>query len=229
MRIDILSAVPQVIESPLETSILKRAKEKGIVEIVVHDLHDYSNDEKHHHIDDYQFGGGAGMVLQIDPIYKCITKLTAERDYDEIIYMSPDGEQYTQKTANRLSLLHNIIILCGHYKGIDQRVRDHLITKEISVGDYVITGGELAAAIIADSVVRILPGAMGDMASALDDSFQDNLLAAPIYTRPEVYNGWEVPKILLSGNTKEIEKWQMEQSLERTRLLRPDLLGEDEE
>lgn len=169
------------------------------------------------------------MVLQIDPIYKCITKLTAERDYDEIIYMSPDGEQYTQKTANRLSLLHNIIILCGHYKGIDQRVRDHLITKEISVGDYVITGGELAAAIIADSVVRILPGAMGDMASALDDSFQDNLLAAPIYTRPEVYNGWEVPKILLSGNTKEIEKWQMEQSLERTRLLRPDLLGEDEE
>lgn len=228
MRIDIITAVPQVIESPLETSILKRAKEKGIVEIVVHDLHDYSSDPKHHHVDDYQFGGGAGMVLQIEPIHKCISKLTSERHYDEIIYMSPDGEQFTQKTANSLSLLENIIILCGHYKGIDQRVRDHLITKEISVGDYVITGGELAAAIVTDSVVRILPGAMGDLASALDDSFQDNLLAAPIYTRPEVYNGWKVPEILLSGNTKEIEKWQLEQSIERTKKLRPDLLGEDE-
>lgn len=227
MRIDIITAVPQVIESPLETSILKRAKEKGIVEIVVHDLHDYSADEKHHHVDDYQFGGGAGMVLQIEPIYKCISKLTAERKYDEIIYMSPDGEQFTQKTANRLSLLENIIILCGHYKGIDHRIREHLITKEISIGDFVITGGELAAAVVTDSVVRILPGAMGDLASALDDSFQDNLLAAPIYTRPEVFNGWKVPDILLSGNTKEIEKWQLEQSLERTRLLRPDLLDED--
>ncbi len=227
MRIDIITAVPQVIESPLETSILKRAKEKGIAEIYVHDLHDYSSDEKHHHVDDYQFGGGAGMVLQIEPIHKCISKLTSERHYDEIIYMSPDGEQFTQKAANSLSLLENIIILCGHYKGIDHRIREHLITKEISIGDYVITGGELAAAIVTDSVVRILPGAMGDLASALDDSFQDNLLAAPIYTRPEVYNGWKVPDILLSGNTKEIEKWQLEQSLERTKLLRPDLL-EDE-
>lgn len=227
MRIDIITAVPQVIESPLETSILKRAKEKGIAEIYVHDLHDYSPDEKHKHVDDYQFGGGAGMVLQVEPIHKCIEKLTSERTYDEIIYMSPDGEQFTQKTANRLSLLQNIIILCGHYKGIDQRVRDHLITKEISIGDFVITGGELAAAIVTDSVVRILPGAMGDTASALDDSFQDNLLAAPIYTRPEVYNGWKVPEILLSGNTKEIEKWQLEQALERTKALRPDLLDED--
>ncbi|MBR5434132.1 MAG: tRNA (guanosine(37)-N1)-methyltransferase TrmD [Bacteroidales bacterium] len=227
MRIDIITAVPQVIESPLETSILKRAKEKGIAEIYVHDLHDYSSDEKHHHIDDYQFGGGAGMVLQIEPIHKCISKLTSERTYDEIIYMTPDGEQFTQQTANALSLLNNIIILCGHYKGIDHRIREHLVTKEISIGDYVITGGELAAAIVTDSVVRILPGAMGDLASALDDSFQDNLLAPPIYTRPEVYNGWKVPEILLSGNTKEIEKWQLEQSLERTRLLRPDLLGEE--
>lgn len=229
MRIDIISAVPQVIESPLETSILKRAKEKGIVEIVVHDLHDYSSDQKHHHVDDYQFGGGAGMVLQIEPIHKCIAKLQSERHYDEIIYMSPDGEQFTQKTANSLSLLNNIIILCGHYKGIDQRVRDHLITKEISIGDFVITGGELAAAVVTDSVVRILPGAMGDLASALDDSFQDNLLAAPIYTRPEIYNGWKVPEILLSGNTKEIEKWQFEQSLERTQKLRPDLLPPNSE
>lgn len=227
MRIDIITAVPQVIESPLETSILKRAKEKGIAEIYVHDLHDYSSDEKHHHIDDYQFGGGAGMVLQIEPIHKCISKLTSERTYDEIIYMTPDGEQFTQQTANALSLLNNIIILCGHYKGIDHRIREHLVTKEISIGDYVITGGELAAAIVTDSVVRILPGAMGDLASALDDSFQDNLLAPPIYTRPEVYNGWKVPEILLSGNTKEIEKWQLEQSLERTRLLRPDLLDEE--
>ncbi len=226
MRIDIITAVPQVIESPLETSILKRAKEKGIVEIFVHDLHNYSSDEKHHHVDDYQFGGGAGMVLQIEPIHKCIAQLTAERHYDEIIYMSPDGEQFTQQTANELSLLENIIILCGHYKGIDHRVREHLITREISIGDFVITGGELAAAVVTDSVVRILPGAMGDTASALDDSFQDNLLAAPIYTRPEVYNGWKVPDILLSGNTKEIEKWQFEQSLERTKLLRPDLLEE---
>ena len=227
MRIDIITAVPQVIESPLETSILKRAKEKGIAEIHVHDLHDYSSDEKHHHIDDYQFGGGAGMVLQIEPIHKCISKLASERKYDEIIYMTPDGEQFTQQTANALSLLNNIIILCGHYKGIDHRIREHLVTKEISIGDYVITGGELAAAIVTDSVVRILPGAMGDLASALDDSFQDNLLAPPIYTRPEVYNGWKVPEILLSGNTKEIEKWQLEQSLERTRLLRPDLLDEE--
>ena len=166
------------------------------------------------------------MVLQIEPIHKCISKLTTERQYDEIIYMSPDGEQFTQKTANSLSLLNNIIILCGHYKGIDHRIREHLITKEISIGDFVITGGELAAAVVTDSVVRILPGAMGDTASALDDSFQDNLLAAPIYTRPEIYNGWKVPEILLSGNTKEIEKWQFEQSLERTKLLRPDLLEE---
>lgn len=223
MRIDILTVLPQLLHSPFETSIIKRAQQNGIVEIHIHDIRDYSTD-KHRHVDDYQFGGGAGMVLQIEPIYNCITHLTNERSYDEIIYVTPDGETFNQKTANSLSLLNNIIIICGHYKGIDHRIREYLVTKEISIGDYVITGGELAAAVIVDGVARLLPGAMSDISSALNDSFQDNLLAPPVYTRPEVFNGWKVPEILLSGNTKEIEKWQLDQSLERTRLLRPDLL-----
>jgi len=190
---------------------------------VVHDIRDYSTD-KHKRVDDYQFGGGAGMVLQIEPIYRCIQELQSQRKYDEIIYVTPDGAQFNQKTANSLSLLQNIIIICGHYKGIDHRIREHIVTKELSIGDYVITGGELAAAVIVDSIVRLLPDAMSDISSALNDSFQDNLLAPPVYTRPEVFNEWKVPEILLSGNTKEIEKWQLDQSLERTRLLRPDLL-----
>ncbi len=223
MRIDILTVLPQLLTSPFETSILKRAQQKGIATIVVHDIRDYSTD-KHKRVDDYQFGGGAGMVLQIEPIYRCIQELQSQRKYDEIIYVTPDGAQFNQKTANSLSLLQNIIIICGHYKGIDHRIREHMVTKELSIGDYVITGGELAAAVIADSVVRLLPDAMSDISSALNDSFQDNLLAPPVYTRPEVFNEWKVPEILLSGNTKEIEKWQLDQSLERTRLLRPDLL-----
>ncbi|HON51855.1 MAG TPA: tRNA (guanosine(37)-N1)-methyltransferase TrmD [Bacteroidales bacterium] len=223
MRIDILTVLPQLLTSPFETSILKRAQQKGIASIVVHDIRDYSTD-KHKRVDDYQFGGGAGMVLQIEPIYRCIQELQSQRKYDEIIYVTPDGAQFNQKTANSLSLLQNIIIICGHYKGIDHRIREHIVTKELSIGDYVITGGELAAAVIVDSIVRLLPDAMSDISSALNDSFQDNLLAPPVYTRPEVFNEWKVPEILLSGNTKEIEKWQLDQSLERTRLLRPDLL-----
>lgn len=224
MRIDILTVLPQLIASPLETSIIKRARQNNIVEIHVHDIRDYTTDTKHKRVDDYQFGGGAGMVLQVEPIHRCISKLTSERTYDEIMYMTPDGEKFNQQIANQCSMLTNIIIVCGHYKGIDHRIREHLITREISIGDYVITGGELAAAVVTDSVVRLLPGAISDISSALNDSFQDNLLAPPVYTRPEVYNGWTVPEILLSGNTKEIEKWQLDQSLERTRLLRPDLL-----
>lgn len=223
MRLDILTVLPQLLHSPFETSILKRAQQKGIAEIVVHDIRDYSTD-KHKRVDDYQFGGGAGMVLQIEPIYRCIQKLQSQRTYDEIIYVTPDGATFNQKTANSLSLLKNVIILCGHYKGIDHRIREHIVTKEISIGDFVITGGELAAAVIVDSVVRLLPNAMSDISSALNDSFQDNLLAPPVYTRPEVFNNWKVPEILLSGNTKQIEAWQLDQSLERTKLLRPDLL-----
>ncbi|HPM12259.1 MAG TPA: tRNA (guanosine(37)-N1)-methyltransferase TrmD [Bacteroidales bacterium] len=223
MRIDILTVLPQLLHSPFETSILKRAQQKQIVEIHIHDIRNYSTD-KHRKVDDYQFGGGAGMVLQIEPIYACIQKLQNERVYDEIIYVTPDGETFNQKTANTLSMLTNIIIICGHYKGIDNRIREHIVTKEISIGDFVITGGELAAAVITDSVVRLLPGAMSDISSALNDSFQDNLLAPPVYTRPEVFNSWKVPDILLSGNTKAIEQWQLDQSLERTRKLRPDLL-----
>ena len=226
MRIDIITAVPELLESPLNYSIVKRAKDKGLAQIFVHNLRDYTLD-KHRKVDDYAFGFGAGMVLQIEPIDRLITKLCSERNYDEIIFTAPDGEPFTQKVANQLSLKENIIILCGHYKGVDQRVRDHLITKEISIGDYVLTGGELAAAVIADAVVRLIPGAMSDETSALSDSFQDNLLSAPVYTRPAEYKGWRVPDVLLSGNERLIEDWKYEQSLERTRRLRPDLLDNE--
>ncbi len=223
MRIDIITVLPQLLESPFEHSILKRAADKGLVEVNVINLRDYS-DHKQKSVDDYSFGGGAGMVMCIEPIANCINALKRERTYDEVIYTSPDGQRLDQKLSNRLSTLNNIIILCGHYKGVDQRVRDHFITREISIGDYVLSGGELAAAVIADSVIRLLPGAISDETSALTDSFQDGLLAPPVYTRPAEYNGWKVPEILLSGHNANIENWRHEQSLERTRLLRPDLL-----
>ena len=223
MRIDIITVVPELLSSPLNESILKRAQESGHAEIHVHNLRDYT-DDKRRTVDDYPFGGEAGMVMKIEPVYRCIEKLKSERHYDEIIFTSPDGIQYNQREANRLSLMNNIIILCGHYKGIDYRIREHLITREISIGDYVLTGGELAACVIADSVVRIIPGAIGDEASALTDCFQDNLLAPPVYTRPSEFNGWKVPDVLLSGNFAEIEKWQEEQAFQRTKALRPDLL-----
>ena len=225
MRIDIITVVPELLASPLNESILKRAQESGHAEIYVHNLRDYA-DDKRRTVDDYPFGGEAGMVMKIEPVYRCIEKLRSERDYDEIIFTSPDGITYNQQEANRLSLMKNIIILCGHYKGIDYRIREHLITREISIGDYVLTGGELAACVIADSVVRIIPGAIGDEASALTDCFQDNLLAPPVYTRPAEFNGWKVPDVLLSGNFAEIEKWQDEQAYLRTKALRPDLLEE---
>jgi len=225
MRIDILTVVPELLESPLGHSIIQRAKDNGVVEIHIHNIRDFSED-KHNKVDDYAFSGGAGMVMRLEPIVKAIESLTDKRKYDEIIFTSPDGDRYDQKSANALSLKENIIILCGHYKGIDQRIRDHFITKEISVGDFVLTGGELAAAIITDSVVRLLPGAMGDETSALTDSFQDNLLAPPLYTRPAEYRGWKVPEILLSGDHKKIEVWQEEQAYKRTKRLRPDLLDE---
>lgn len=228
MRIDILTVVPELLVSPLNESILKRAQKKGLVEIHVHNIRDYTYD-KHHQVDDYPFGGEAGMVMKPEPIFRCVEALQAERTYDEILYTSPDGVRYDQHEANRLSTLENIIILCGHYKGVDYRVREHLITREISIGDYVLTGGELAAAIIADSVVRIIPGAIGDEASALTDCFQDNLLAPPVYTRPAEFRGWRVPDVLLSGNFAEIEKWQECQSWERTERLRPDLLQDQQE
>ena len=214
-----------MMEGPLTCSIIKRARAKGLAEIVVHDLRDYTLDI-HKRVDDYAFGFGAGMVLQCDPIFRCIEKLKSEREYDEVIFTAPDGEQFTQGMANSLSLLGNIIILCGHYKGVDQRVRDTLITKEISIGDYVLTGGEMAAAIITDAVVRVIPGAIGDEQSALSDSFQDNLLAPPVYTRPAEYRGMKVPDILLSGNERKIQEWEQDVAIERTRRLRPDLLGE---
>lgn len=223
MRIDILTVVPGLLDGPFSESILKRAQENGIAQIFVHDIRDYSTN-KHRKVDDYAFSGDAGMVLQIEPIYNCVTKLTAERSYDEIIYMTPDGEQYNQQQANTLSLAENLLIICGHYKGIDQRVRDHLVTKEISIGDYVISGGELAAAVVVDSIIRLVPDAISDISSALSDSFQDGLLAPPIYTRPEEFNGWRVPEILLSGNLKKIEEWKMEKSIEITMKRRPDLL-----
>jgi tRNA (guanine37-N1)-methyltransferase len=223
MRIDILTVLPKLLDGPFSESILKRAQENGIAEIHIHDIRDYSTN-KHHKVDDYAFSGEAGMIIQVEPIYLCVKKLQAERDYDEVIYMTPDGEQYNQRQANMLSLNKNLIIICGHYKGIDQRVRDHLVTKEISIGDYVITGGELAAAVVVDSIIRLVPDAMSDISSALSDSFQDGLLAPPIYTRPEEFNGWRVPDILLSGNTKKIEEWKLEKSLEITRKRRPDLL-----
>ncbi|MDD2244466.1 MAG: tRNA (guanosine(37)-N1)-methyltransferase TrmD [Dysgonamonadaceae bacterium] len=226
MRIDILTVLPEMIEGALTTSILKRAQNKGLVEFGLHNLRDYSLDKKHHRVDDYPFGGEAGMVMQIEPIDKAISFLKSQRDYDEVIFTSPDGEQFTQNTANQLSLMKNIIILCGHYKGIDYRIREHLITRELSIGDFVLTGGELVAAMIADAVVRVIPGAIGDEQSALSDSFQDNLLAPPVYTRPAEYNGWRVPEVLLSGHEKKIAEWRLEQSLERTKRLRPDLLKE---
>ena len=223
MRIDIITVLPEMLEGFVNTSILARAQKKGLGEIHRHNLRDYTTD-KHRRVDDYPFGGFAGMVMQCQPIDACISKLTAERHYDEIIFTTPDGEQFDQPMANRFSMMENIIILCGHYKGIDYRIREHLITKEVSVGDYVLTGGELAAAIMADATVRLVPGVIGDEQSALSDSFQDNLLAAPVYTRPADYKGWRVPDILLSGNEAKIKDWEIEQSYERTRRLRPDLL-----
>lgn len=226
MRIDIITVLPELLHSPLNHSIIKRAQDKGLVELVVHNLRDYSTDERHRRVDDYAFGFGAGMVMQIEPIFRVIEQLKSERTYDEVIFMTPDGEQFSQPMANQLSLVENIIILCGHYKGIDHRVREHLITREITIGDYVLTGGELPAAIIVDAVVRLIPGAMGDEQSALSDSFQDNLLAPPVYTRPAEFNGWSVPEILLSGNERKIAEWEHEQAVERTKRLRPHLLNE---
>ena len=223
MRIDILTVMPEMLESPLNCSILKRAQDKGLVEIVVHNLRDYSLN-KHRKVDDYPFGGEAGMVMQIEPVDRCISKLQAERQYDDIIFTTPDGEQFSQPIANQLSMKQNLMILCGHYKGIDYRIREHYITREISIGDYVLTGGEIPAAVIADAVVRLIPGAIGDEQSALSDSFQDNLLAPPVYTRPAEYKGWRVPDVLLSGNQAKIDEWKHNQSMERTMRLRPDLL-----
>ncbi|MCK4465851.1 MAG: tRNA (guanosine(37)-N1)-methyltransferase TrmD [Bacteroidales bacterium] len=223
MRIDIITVLPDLLEGPLNHSIIKRAREKGLVEIIVHNLRDYTTDT-YKSVDDYAYGGGAGMVMTIEPISRILEQLKSERNYDEIIYTSPDGESFNQSVANKFSTLQNLIILCGHYKGVDQRVRDFLITREISIGDYVLSGGELAAGVITDAVVRLLPGVLSDETSALTDSFQDHILAPPVYTRPADFKGWKVPDILLSGNTKEIEKWRLEQALERTRKLRPDLL-----
>lgn len=224
MRIDIISVLPEIIEGAIDNSILKRAREKGLVEFQLHNLRDYSLD-KHRRVDDYPFGGEAGMVIQIEPIDRLITHLKSQRAYDEVIFTSPDGEQFTQSTANELSLMSNLIILCGHYKGVDYRVREHLVTRELSIGDFVLTGGELVAAMIADAIVRVIPGAIGDEQSALSDSFQDGLLAAPVYTRPADYKGWRVPEVLLSGHERKIAEWRHEQSLERTKKLRPDLLS----
>ena len=218
--------MPDALESPLHTSILQRAQDKGLVEIHVHNLRDWSL-RKHRKVDDYPFGGEAGMVMQIEPVWRCMEELKSQRDYDEIIFTSPDGEQLDQPMANALSLKENLMILCGHYKGVEDRIREHLITREITIGDYVLTGGELPAAVIADAVVRLLPGAIGDEQSALSDSFQDGLIEAPVYTRPEVFNGWHVPEILLSGHQAKIAEWKMQQSLERTRRLRPNLLKDN--
>ncbi len=223
MRIDIITVLPELLKSPFEASILKRAIEKGLVSVHLHNLRDYSKGN-YNQVDDYQFGGGAGMVLMIEPIDKCITALQKEREYDEIIYMTPDGIPLNQSTANHLSLKGNIMILCGHYKGVDQRVRDTFVTREISIGDYVLSGGELAAAVLSDAIIRLLPGVLNDETSALTDTFQDNLLAPPVYTRPSEYKGMEVPHVLLSGNFPEIEKWREEQAFKRTKQLRPDLL-----
>ena len=223
MRIDIISAVASLLKSPFSDSILKSAQNKGLVEVVVHDLRDYTTN-KHKKVDDYAFGGGAGMVMTIQPIDACITELKSQRVYDEVIYMTPDGDQLNQKICNKLSSAINIIILCGHYKGIDERVRKMFITREISIGDYVLSGGELGAAVLADSIIRLIPGVLNDETSALKDSFQDNLLSPPIYTRPADYNGEKVPEILTSGNERAIEEWRMKQSIERTKKRRPDLL-----
>lgn len=226
MRIDIITCLPRLLESPFNDSILKRAQDKGIVTVQLHDLRDHTTD-RHRATDDYAFGGGAGMVMMIEPIHRCITMLQQQRKYDEIIYMSPDGERLTQSLANQLSLTENLILLCGHYKGVDERVREHLITKEISIGDYVLSGGELAAAVVADAVIRLLPGVLSDESSALTDSFQDGLVAPPVYSRPADYNGWKVPEVLLSGNPSKIEVWKHENALKRTEERRPDLLREN--
>ncbi|UKJ07840.1 tRNA (guanosine(37)-N1)-methyltransferase TrmD [Solitalea lacus] len=223
MRIDIITVLPQLLDSPFAHSILKRAQSKGLAEIVVHNLRDYSSN-KHKTVDDYPYGGGSGMVMMVEPFVLCIEKLKAERDYDEVIFMTPDGEVLNQSICNQLSTQKNFIVLCGHYKGIDNRIREHFVTREISIGDYVLSGGELPAAILVDAVVRLIPGVLSDETSALSDSFQGDLLDAPVYTRPAEFRGWKVPDILLSGNTPEIEKWRYEQSLERTRTRRPDLL-----
>ena len=223
MKIDIITAIPSLLESPFNDSILKRAKEKKLVEINIHNLRDYSKN-KQKSIDDYAFGGGAGMVLSIEPIYNCIKQLEEKINYDDVIYMTPDGEKLNQSISNQLSLKENIIILCGHYKGIDERVREHIITKEISIGDFVLSGGELPAAVLCDSIIRLLPGVLNDESSALSDSFQDNLLAPPIYTRPATFKQWEVPDILTSGDSKAIEEWRHNQSIKRTKERRPDLL-----
>ena len=226
MRIDIITVVPDILKSPFQASILERAIKKGLVEIKLHNLRDYTTNN-YKQVDDYQFGGGAGMVMMIEPIDKCISKLKKEREYDEIIYMTPDGKTLNQKTANRLSLYKNIIILCGHYKGVDQRVRDQFITREISIGDYVLSGGELGAAVLCDSIIRLIPGVLGNETSALTDSFQDNMLAPPVYTRPANYKGWEVPEILTSGNFSKIEAWREQKAMERTKRLRPDLFDQE--
>ena len=223
MRIDILTVAPELLESPLNYSIVKRAQVHNVVEIYVHNIHDYGKGN-YRQVDDYSFGGDSGMVLMIEPVFNMISDLKKQRNYDEIIYMSPDGVKFSQNEANRLSLKENIIILCGHFKGIDHRIREHLITREISIGDYVLSGGELAAAVVIDAIVRIIPGAISDETSALTDSFQDGLLAPPVYTRPAEFNGWKVPDVLLSGNPKKIAEWQEEQALQRTKLLRPELI-----
>lgn len=223
MRIDILTVLPEIIEGMVNFSILKRAQDKGLAKIFLHNLRDYTTN-KWKRVDDYPFGGEAGMVIQIEPVDKAISALKAERTYDEVIFTSPDGEQLNQSMANNMSMLENIIILCGHYKGVDYRIREHLITKEISIGDYVLTGGEMAAAVISDAIIRLIPGVIGDEQSALSDSFQDNLLAPPVYTRPAEYKGWEVPEVLLSGHAAKIAEWRLQKAYERTALLRPDLL-----
>lgn len=222
MHISIISCVPKLLDSPFSDSILKRAIKKGLVTVEIIDLRDYSTD-KHKSVDDYSYGGGAGMVMMIEPIDRCITDLKSKRAYDEVIYMSPDGEQFSQSIANQLSLKQNLILLCGHYKGVDERVREHLVTREMSIGDYVLSGGELAAAVIADSVIRLLPGVLNDETSALSDSFQNGLVAPPVYTRPAEYKGWEVPPVLISGHEAKIEEWRHEQSLVRTQKRRPEL------
>ena len=225
MRIDIISVVPELLKSPFEASILKRAISDGIVDIHIHNLREFTSDN-YKSVDDYQYGGGAGMVMTVEPIDKCISRLKSERDYDHVIYMTPDGEKLNQSLANKFSLFNNIIILCGHYKGVDQRVRDHLITHEISIGDFVLSGGELAAAVLCDSIIRLIPGVLGNETSALTDSFQDNMLAPPIYTRPRSYKGWDVPEVLISGNFPKIEKGREKEALRNTKIRRPDLLDE---
>ena len=225
MRIDVISVIPELLEGPFSHSILKRAADKGLFEVVVHDLKKYGLG-RNHQIDDYQYGGGAGMVMMIEPIEKCLSELQKDRSYDEIIYLTPDGETYNQKIANELSLKNNLVLLCGHYKGVDERVREHFVTREIYIGDFVLSGGELAAALIVDSIGRLLPGVLGNESSALFDSFQDDMLAPPIYTRPSEYNGWKVPDVLLSGNDKLIDEWRNEKALERTKNRRPDILEE---